>query len=63
MTGPLTDGEWQSLIFITPDRVRQLVMKLAVFHGAVEKSTPESCPVCGKQADKAGQGGLFENQK
>lgn len=55
MTGPLTAGEWESLIYVVPDRVRHLVLKLAVHHGAVQKSEPKDCPVCGKRTEEPQQ--------
>jgi hypothetical protein len=47
-TGPLTIGQWDALIYGTPDTLRPLVLMLAVFHNARERPTPETCPCCGK---------------
>jgi hypothetical protein len=51
----LTPGEWESLLYVSPDRVRHLVMKLAVYHGAIEPPTPVQFPLCGKQRDEPQQ--------
>ena len=63
MTGPLTKGQWEALIYIVPDRARHLVLKLAIYHGLIERPIPENCPICGKEAEEPPQGGLFVNQK
>jgi hypothetical protein len=43
----LTPGEWEALLFQAPEQVRALVYKLAVYHGAVERSQSADCPLCG----------------
>jgi hypothetical protein len=49
----LTEGQWSALIFQCPEDVKPLLLRLAVHHGAIERPTPETCPLCGKRdADK-----------
>ena len=48
LTGPLSAGQWEALIFGTPDALRPLVLQLAIHHGAMERPTSAECPVCGK---------------
>jgi hypothetical protein len=47
----LTPGEWEALIFVTPDRVKHLVLQLAIHHHAIEPPTPEQCPICQRQVE------------
>jgi hypothetical protein len=61
MSGSLTAGEWSALIYQTPDPVRGLVYRLAIHHGAVERTAPDKCPICGKA--KAGQLELEETHE
>ena len=44
----LSADQWQVLLFQTPESVKRLVMKLAVYHGAVERPAPAECPPCGR---------------
>jgi len=50
LTGPLSRGQWNALVYGTPDALRPLVLTLAVFHNARERLTPDNCPCCGKPA-------------
>jgi hypothetical protein len=54
----LTKGQWEALLFQTPESVKHLVMLLAVHHGAIGRPSPEQCPLCGKR-DEAEQKKLF----
>jgi hypothetical protein len=53
--GVLTPGEWEALLFQCPEQVRPLVLRLAVHHGAVERASPEGCPLCGQHGNGQGQ--------
>jgi len=54
----LTEGEWRALLYQCPDQVRPLVVRLAVFHGAMaQPSDPETCPCCGGAKPEKQEGG------
>lgn len=61
ITGPLTAGQWDALLYQVPDQVRGLAFQLAIFHGARERPTPAECPICGHQGARGEQMALGVN--
>jgi len=51
----LSEGEWAALLFQCPTQVKPLAYRLAVHHGAVERPSPENCPLCGAHTDQPAQ--------
>jgi hypothetical protein len=44
----LNSGEWEALLAGVPDQYRPLIIRLAVFHKAIEPPRPgETCAACG----------------
>jgi len=53
LTGPLSRGEWNALLFQISNRVRKLAYRLAFFHGAVQPPSDRRCPCCGREPETA----------
>ena len=46
----LSPGQWEALIHQTGDQAKNLVLKLAVYHGHI-KPEAAGCPICSKRAE------------
>jgi hypothetical protein len=55
----LTPGQWEAVLFATPQPIKHLVMLLAVHHGHLAPPSPAECPLCGKRDAEGQQEKLF----
>ena len=50
----LTEGQWTALLYQCPDAVKPLLVRLAIFHGAMEQPRDGAeCALCGTRRESA----------